>query len=142
MSETEWPSFERPPPWPSSMWTARSWPRRRPSSSRGSSFRRGLIRRSFLLRALYHGLQHRLGRLDYGRLIAYGLKNIARIPVVELERIAYENFTEYVRPRLYDGVVEHFNGLRSQRNADRSGLVVPGPGDRTSESLSWDAPRP
>ena len=53
-----------------------------------------------------------MGRLDYGRLIAYGLKNIAHIPVVELERIAYENFAEYVRPRLYDGVVNHFNGLR------------------------------
>jgi HAD superfamily hydrolase (TIGR01490 family) len=75
-------------------------------------YQRGLIRRSFLLRALYHGLQHRLGRLDYGRLLAYGLKNIARIPVVELERIAYENFVEHVKPRLYDGVVEHFNALR------------------------------
>jgi phosphoserine phosphatase len=32
--------------------------------------------------------------------------------VVELERIAYENFVEHVRPRLYDGVVEHINGLR------------------------------
>jgi HAD superfamily hydrolase (TIGR01490 family) len=75
-------------------------------------YRRGLIRRSFLLRAFYHGLQHRLGRLDYGRLIAYGLKNIARIPVVELERIAYENFAEHVRPRLYHGVVEHLSSLR------------------------------
>src|SRR5205823_8052886 len=64
-------------------------------------YRRGLIRRSFLLRGLYHGLQHRLGRLDYGRLIAIGLSYIRRIPVVELERIAYENFAEYVRPRLY-----------------------------------------
>src|SRR3954451_17718355 len=70
-------------------------------------YRRGLIRRSFLLRALYHGLQHKLGQLDYGRLIAYGRKNISRIPVVELERIAYENFVEHVRPRLYLGVVEH-----------------------------------
>ena len=70
-------------------------------------YRRGLIRRSFFLRALYHGLQHRFGRLDYGRLIAIGLKYIARIPVVELERIAYENFVEFVRPRLYEGVVEH-----------------------------------
>src|SRR6478735_8423777 len=75
-------------------------------------YRRGLIRRSFLLRALYHGLQHRLGRLDYGRLIAYGLKSIASIPVVELERIAYENFVEHVRPRLYQGVVEHINAVR------------------------------
>ena len=75
-------------------------------------YRKGLIRRSFLLRALYHGLQHKLGRLDYGRLIAYGLANISRIPVVELERIAYENFVEHVKPRLYEGVVEHFNALR------------------------------
>jgi HAD superfamily hydrolase (TIGR01490 family) len=75
-------------------------------------YRRGLIRRSFFLRALHHGLQHRFGRLDYGRLIAIGLSYIARIPIVELERIAYENFVEYVRPRLYEGVVEHLNTLR------------------------------
>jgi HAD superfamily hydrolase (TIGR01490 family) len=89
-------------------------------------YRRGLIRRSFLLRALYHGLQHRLGRLDYGRLIAYGLKSIASIPVVELERIAYENFVEHVRPRLYDGVVEHINGLR--RSGTPIVLVSSSPG--------------
>ena len=33
--------------------------------------RRGLIKRSFVLRAMYHGLQHRFGRLDYGRLVAF-----------------------------------------------------------------------
>ena len=75
-------------------------------------YRRGWIRRSFFLRGLYHGLQHRFGRLDYGRLIAIGLNYIARIPVVELERIAYENFAEYVRPRLFEGVVDHLNSLR------------------------------
>ena len=75
--------------------------------------RRGLIRRSFLLRALYHGLQHRFGRLDYGALIGYGLKNIASIPVVDLERIAYENFVEHVKPRLFPGVVDHLNELRA-----------------------------
>jgi HAD superfamily hydrolase (TIGR01490 family) len=75
-------------------------------------YRRGWIRRSFLLRGLYHGLQHRFGRLDYGRLIAIGLNYIARIPVVELERIAYENFVEYVRPRLFEGVVDHLTSLR------------------------------
>jgi HAD superfamily hydrolase (TIGR01490 family) len=80
--------------------------------------RRGLIKRSFVLRAMYHGLQHRFGRLDYGRLIAFGLKSIARIPVVELERIAYDNFAEFVKPRLYEGVVEHFTSLR------RSGTAV------------------
>src|SRR5262245_47476304 len=62
--------------------------------------RRGLIRRSFILRAIYHGLQHRFGRLDYGRLVNFGLKSIARIPVVDLERIASDNFVEFVRPRL------------------------------------------
>src|ERR1700759_643278 len=65
-------------------------------------YRKGWIRRSFFLRALYHGLQHRFGRLDYGRLIAIGMNSIARIPVVELERIAYENFVDFVRPRLYE----------------------------------------
>src|SRR5262249_43810939 len=75
-------------------------------------YRRGLIRRSFLLRALHHGLQHRFGRLDYGRLIEIGLSYIARIPVVQLERIAYENFAEFVRPPLYEGVSEHFYALR------------------------------
>jgi HAD superfamily hydrolase (TIGR01490 family) len=77
-------------------------------------YRRGLIRRSFFLRALHHGLQHRFGRLDYGRLIEIGLTYIQRIPVVELERIAYENFVEHVRPRLYEGVEEHFASLRRQ----------------------------
>jgi HAD superfamily hydrolase (TIGR01490 family) len=75
-------------------------------------YRKGWIRRSFFLRALHHGLQHRFGRLDYGRLIEIGLSYISRIPVVELERIAYENFVEFVRPRLYEGVVEHFAALR------------------------------
>ncbi len=75
-------------------------------------YRRGWIRRSFFLRALYHGMQHRFGRLDYGRLIEIGLGYIQRVPVVELERIAYENFVEHVKPRLYEGVVEHFAELR------------------------------
>lgn len=73
---------------------------------------RGLIKRSFVLRAMYHGLQHRLGRLDYGRLVEFGLRSIARIPVIDLQRIAYDNFVEHVRPRLYEGVVEHLNTLR------------------------------
>jgi len=74
--------------------------------------RRGMIKRSFVLRALYHGLQHRFGRLDYGRLLGFGLRSISRIPVVELEQIAYDNFREFVRPRLYEGVAEHLAGLR------------------------------
>jgi HAD superfamily hydrolase (TIGR01490 family) len=88
--------------------------------------RRGLIRRSFVLRALYHGLQHRFGRLDYGRLVNFGLESIARIPVVELERIAYDNFVEFVRPRLYVGVVEHLTDLR--RRGTQVLLVSSSPG--------------
>ncbi|WP_435019479.1 HAD family hydrolase [Tundrisphaera sp. TA3] len=79
--------------------------------------RRGLIKRSFVLRAMYHGLQHRFGRLDYGRLVAFGLQSIARIPIIDLQRIAYDNFVEHVRPRLYEGVVEHLNGLRDNGTA-------------------------
>jgi len=79
--------------------------------------RRGLIKSSFFLKALYHGLQHRFGRLDYGRLVNFGLRNIATIPVVDLERIAYENFVEHVRPRLFEGVVDHLNDLRMRGTA-------------------------
>src|SRR3954454_1428315 len=88
--------------------------------------RRGLIKRSFILRALLHGLQHRFGRLDHGRLVPFGLESIARIPVVELERIAYDNFVEFVRPRLYEGVVEHLMGLR--RGGTAIVLVSSSPG--------------
>jgi HAD superfamily hydrolase (TIGR01490 family) len=89
-------------------------------------YRRGWIRRSFFLRALYHGMQHRFGRLDYGRLIEIGLGYIQRVPVAELERIAYENFIEHVKPRLYEGVVEHFTGL--QREGTPVVLVSSSPG--------------
>jgi len=79
--------------------------------------RRGLIKRSFVLRALYHGLQHRLGRLDYGRLVAFGLNSIARIPIEELRGIAEVNFAEYVRPRLYEGVADHLADLKARGTA-------------------------
>jgi HAD superfamily hydrolase (TIGR01490 family) len=79
--------------------------------------RRGVIKRSFILRALYHGLQHRFGRLDYGRLVGFGLNSIARTPIVELQRIASENFNEYVKPRLYEGVVEHLTDLKRRGTA-------------------------
>src|SRR4051812_42920789 len=88
--------------------------------------RRGLIKRSFVLRALYHGLQHRFGRLDYGRLVTFGLRSIANIPVIDLQRIAYDNFVEFVRPRLYEGVVEHLNALR--RSGTKVILVSSSPG--------------
>lgn len=88
--------------------------------------RRGLLRRSFVLRAIYHGLQHRFGRLDYGKLVNFGLKSISNIPVVDLERIAYDNFAEFVKPRLYEGVVAHFNGLR--REGTKLVLVSSSPG--------------
>ncbi len=91
--------------------------------------RRGLLKRSFVLRAMYHGLQHKFGRLDYGRLVAFGLRSIARIPVTELERIAADNFEQFVRPRLYEGVAEHVADLRRQGTAivlvtSSPGLVI------------------
>jgi phosphoserine phosphatase len=79
-----------------------------------------------MLRAVYHGLQHRFGRLDYGRLVDFGLRSIANIPVVDLERIAYDNFAEHVKPRLFEGVVEHFDALR--RSGTPLVLVSSSPG--------------
>ncbi len=73
---------------------------------------RGLIDRTFVLRAAYHGLQHRFGRLDYATLVNFGLNRISTIPVDQLERIAYENFVDHIRPRLFPGVVDHLNALR------------------------------
>jgi HAD superfamily hydrolase (TIGR01490 family) len=73
---------------------------------------RGMIDQGFLLRAAFHGLQHRFGRLDYGRLLNFGLQSIRHIPMVDLERASYENFARHVKPRLYQGVVEHFEAVR------------------------------
>src|SRR5699024_9448792 len=112
MSETRWPVYEKPPSVAFVDVDGTLLAETTTFLFARILHRRGLIRRSLLLRALWHGLQHKLGRLDYGRLIEYGLKNIARIPVVDLERIAYENFVEHVKPRLYVGVVDHLNGLR------------------------------
>jgi HAD superfamily hydrolase (TIGR01490 family) len=112
MSQSDWPSFDRPPVVAFVDVDGTLLAQTTTFLFARILYRRGLIRRSFFLRALYHGLQHRFGRLDYGRLIAIGLNYIARIPVIELERIAYENFAEFVRPRLYEGVVDHMNSLR------------------------------
>jgi HAD superfamily hydrolase (TIGR01490 family) len=129
MRQTEWPTFERVPTVAFVDVDGTLLAQTTTYLFARILYRRGLIRRSFFLRALYHGLQHRFGRLDYGRLIAIGLKSIARIPVVELERIAYENFVEFVRPRLYEGVVEHLYGLRRRGTAivlvsSSPGLVI------------------
>lgn len=88
--------------------------------------RRGLLRRSFVMRAVYHGIQHRFGRLDYSRLIAYGLRSISRMPINELEQIAEQNFVEFVRPRLYEGVAEHLQELA--RAGTATVLVSSSPG--------------
>jgi len=117
MSQTDWPTFERAPTVAFVDVDGTLLAQTTTFLFARILYRRGWIRRSFLLRALYHGLQHRFGRLDYGRLIAIGLKYISRIPVVELERVAYENFVEFVRPRLYEGVVEHLYGLRRRGTA-------------------------
>jgi HAD superfamily hydrolase (TIGR01490 family) len=112
MSESIWPTFDRPPAVAFVDVDGTLLAQTTTFLFARILYQRGLIRRSFFLRALYHGLQHRMGRLDYGRLIEIGLSYIARIPIVELERIAYENFVEHVRPRLYEGVVEHLYSLK------------------------------
>jgi HAD superfamily hydrolase (TIGR01490 family) len=112
MNETAWPTFETPPAAAFVDVDGTLLAETTTFLFARILYRRGLIRRSFLIRAFYHGLQHRLGRLDYGRLIAYGLKSISRIPLVDLERIAYENFADHVKPRLYHGVEAHFAALR------------------------------
>ena len=70
---------------------------------------KGLVEPSYLFRMAYHGLQH---RFDYGRLLAFGLSHIRSIPMIELEKLAVENFENQVRPRLFQGVIEHCQGLR------------------------------
>jgi HAD superfamily hydrolase (TIGR01490 family) len=129
MSRSEWPQFERPPAVAFIDVDGTLLAQTTTFLFARILYRRGWLRRSYLLRALYHGLQHRFGRLDYGRLISIGLRSIARIPIVELERVAYENFVEFVRPRLYEGVVEHINGLRGAGTAivlvsSSPGLVI------------------
>jgi HAD superfamily hydrolase (TIGR01490 family) len=112
MSQSPWPTFDRPPAVAFVDVDGTLLAHTTTFLFARILYNRGLIRRSFFLRALYHGLQHRMGRLDYGRLIEIGLTYIARIPIVELERIAYENFVEHIRPRLYEGVVEHLYSLK------------------------------
>ncbi len=112
MSQSIWPTFDRPPAVAFVDVDGTLLAQTTTFLFARILYSRGLIRRSFFLRALYHGLQHRMGRLDYGRLIETGLSYIARIPIVELERIAYENFVEHIRPRLYEGVVEHLYTLK------------------------------
>jgi HAD superfamily hydrolase (TIGR01490 family) len=129
MIRSDWPEFERPPAVAFVDVDGTLLAQTTTFLFARILYRRGWIRRSFLLRGLYHGLQHRFGRLDYGRLIAIGLNYIARIPVVELERIAYENFAEHVRPRLFEGVVDHLTSLRRAGTAivlvsSSPGLVI------------------
>jgi HAD superfamily hydrolase (TIGR01490 family) len=112
MSSSDWPSFQEPPSVAFVDVDGTLLAHTTTFLFARILYRRGLIRRSFFLRALHHGLQHKFGRLDYGRLIEIGLTYIQSIPVIELERIAYENFVEFVKPRLYEGVVEHFTSLR------------------------------
>jgi HAD superfamily hydrolase (TIGR01490 family) len=129
MSQTQWPTFERVPAVAFVDVDGTLLAQTTTFFFARILYRRGWIRRSFFLRALYHGLQHRFGRLDYGRLIGIGMTYISGIPVVELERIAYENFVEFVRPRLYEGVVDHLYSMRRRGTAivlvsSSPGLVI------------------
>lgn len=86
---------------------------------------RGWIGRSFMLRAIYHGLQHRFGRLEYAKLVQFGLTQISGRRIIELERLAYENFKDNIKPRLYLGVLDYINDLR--RNGTPIVLVTSSP---------------
>lgn len=86
---------------------------------------RGLIDTSYLLRVAFHGVQHKFGRLDYGRLLAFGLRCIRDIPLDELMPLAQRSFQDFVRPRLYEGVVEHIEALT--REGSKAVLVSSSP---------------
>ena len=78
---------------------------------------------------LYHGLQHRFGRLDYGRLIAIGLDYIARIPWSSSSESPMKTSRSSSGPGSIEGVVEHLIGLRragrrSCSSRRRRGLVI------------------
>ena len=98
-----WPKFDHPPSVAFFDVDGTLLPQTTTYLFAGMLQRRGMLSRAFVLRAMYHGLQHKLGRLNYAGLVNFGLKNIADIPVIELERIAYENFAQNVKPRLYEG---------------------------------------
>lgn len=74
--------------------------------------RRGLVKGHFFRQALWYGLQHRFGRLNYERLIDHALDSLKTIPVIDLERMSYECFARDVKPNLFPGVEEHLNSLR------------------------------
>ena len=80
MSRTEWPTFERPPAVAFVDVDGTLLAQTTTYLFARILYRRGWIRRSFFLRALYHGMQHRFGRLDYGRLIRIGLNSIRAFP--------------------------------------------------------------
>ena len=73
----------------------------------------GLLPRRVLWQSLWHGLQHRAGRLDYARLIQNAIQQLRSIPLVQLQRLAYESFVARVKPRLFPGIVDHVAHLRN-----------------------------
>lgn len=74
--------------------------------------RRGMVHGSFFLRSFWYGLQHRFGRLDYGRLLDHALETLKNVPIIELERMGYECFARDVKPNLFPGVLEHLDLAR------------------------------
>ena len=97
--------------------------------------RRGLLRRSFVLRAVYHGLQHRFGRLDYGQLVNFGLKSISEDPG---GRTGTDRLRQFRRVRQTPPVRRGRGALHGPPEVgDDAGprLVVAGPGDRAAGDL-------
>ena len=74
--------------------------------------RRGLVKGSFFRRAIWFGLQHRFGRLNYEQLIDDALKMIQHVPVIDLERMSYECFARDVKPNLFPNLESHLDSLR------------------------------
>lgn len=73
---------------------------------------RGLVQGSFFLRSAWYGLQHRFGRLDYGRLLDHAIETLQRVPIIDLERMGYDCFARDVKPNLFPGVLDHLDEMR------------------------------
>lgn len=94
--------------------------------------RRGMVHGSFFMKSCWYGLQHRFGRLDYGRLLDLALNTLKNVPIIELERMGYDCFARDVKPNLFPGVLEH---LDEARKAGSRLVLVSSSLKQTLESL-------
>ncbi len=109
-----WPLFDPPPP--AAFWDVDGT--LLPATT-SALFARMLVRERLLPPSVYgqslrRALEHKLGWLDYPRVLHDALQQLAPIPLIRLERLAYENFAQNVKPRLFQGVTDHVDTLRRQ----------------------------